>query len=225
MISHRHHIVPKHDGGTNDPLNLTPPISIRMHAMFHYDRWKALGQPEDWIACLSLLRRISMAEAIRLAQVASGRRNLGRRYKLSKPRSEEHRAKQSKALTGRTVSAGWPDLWKKGRDISCANRRGVPRSDEVKANLSKTLTGRRQSPERAAMSRAALESGREASRTPEAREKVAASKRGKPLSVEHKASVSAGMKRYYVNVSTEERHARSVKMSTARWGSKRKVSP
>jgi len=66
-MQHRHHIVPRHAGGTDDESNLTPPISVRLHAMFHYDRWKAIGDPNDYLAFIGLLRGISRESARRQA--------------------------------------------------------------------------------------------------------------------------------------------------------------
>lgn len=54
-MRHRHHLIPRHAGGTDDPDNLTPPISTRLHAEFHYDRWLALGDVGD-LRAYGLLR-------------------------------------------------------------------------------------------------------------------------------------------------------------------------
>jgi NUMOD3 motif. len=61
---HRHHIIPRHAGGTDDHCNLTPPISVRLHAMFHLDRWRRVGDIRDLVACKMLLgcRRADMWE-------------------------------------------------------------------------------------------------------------------------------------------------------------------
>lgn len=42
-------------GGTDDPLNLTPPISIPLHAEFHRDLYETLGHQEDYVAWKNLL--------------------------------------------------------------------------------------------------------------------------------------------------------------------------
>jgi hypothetical protein len=65
---HRHHIVPKHDGGADEEMNLTPPISQRLHAMFHYDRWKTLKQVGDYVAWRMLIGQMTTSEAGVLAQ-------------------------------------------------------------------------------------------------------------------------------------------------------------
>lgn len=64
---HVHHILPKHAGGTDEPENLTPPISIALHAEFHKDLWMHYRNKYDYIAWKALSGRISSEEARLLA--------------------------------------------------------------------------------------------------------------------------------------------------------------
>jgi hypothetical protein len=53
---HIHHIEPKYlIGEDNSPNNLTPPISLELHAALHKDLFKHFGNTEDFIAWKSLL--------------------------------------------------------------------------------------------------------------------------------------------------------------------------
>jgi hypothetical protein len=54
-MSHRHHLKPKHAGGEDSERNLTPPIPVVRHAMFHWCEWQRIGNEFDKIAwkCLS----------------------------------------------------------------------------------------------------------------------------------------------------------------------------
>lgn len=36
---HKHHVIPKHAGGSDDPGNITPPIPVVRHSMFHWCEW------------------------------------------------------------------------------------------------------------------------------------------------------------------------------------------
>ena len=47
---HKHHIIPKHMGGDDSPDNLTPPISIPLHAALHKDLYEHFGKEEDLFA-------------------------------------------------------------------------------------------------------------------------------------------------------------------------------
>lgn len=129
MSGHKHHIVPRHAGGDNAPENLTPPISIRLHAAFHWDRWKHVGAIQDKIAAFMLLGRITSEEArIAAARIGAAKR---RGIKLT----EEWVKNVSKALTG---------------------RKRKPFSLEHRANLRRTQLGRVRSPQAVAKTRAGL---------------------------------------------------------------------
>jgi len=60
---HRHHLIPRHMGGSDEEDNLTPPISIEVHAAFHYQLWQDFGKKEDLIAWKCLSGRITSEEA------------------------------------------------------------------------------------------------------------------------------------------------------------------
>lgn len=68
---HRHHLIPKHMGGLDVESNLTPPISIEMHAEFHRLLWLDYGNKNDYIAWQALSGRVS-GESARLAAAKIG---------------------------------------------------------------------------------------------------------------------------------------------------------
>jgi len=47
---HKHHIIPKHAGGTNNDDNLIE-VSVEEHFILHYKRWKEFGDLNDLFAC------------------------------------------------------------------------------------------------------------------------------------------------------------------------------
>lgn len=65
-VYHKHHIIPKHMGGTNDSSNLAT-VTVEQHAALHKQLWEDLGCEEDRIAWLCLSGQITCAEAIILA--------------------------------------------------------------------------------------------------------------------------------------------------------------
>lgn len=73
-MHHRHHIKPKHSGGSDDPSNLTPPISLVKHAMFHWCEWSRTGNEFDKVAWLSLTGQIGVEEIIESVIKENGRR-------------------------------------------------------------------------------------------------------------------------------------------------------
>jgi hypothetical protein len=88
MSKHRHHIIPKHAGGTDDPSNIIE-LTVKEHAEAHLWRWLKYGQWQDKIAWKALLGRIGKEEIIRQVQynaVTGPRKKRG-------PLSKEHKQK------------------------------------------------------------------------------------------------------------------------------------
>lgn len=72
-------------GGTNDEENLTPPISLQLHAAFHKDLYEHYGMQEDYIAWKALSGRITSEEARLLA--AKIGQDKSEKYKESRRKS------------------------------------------------------------------------------------------------------------------------------------------
>lgn len=63
MITHKHHIIPRHAGGTDDPSNLVL-LSIADHASAHLSLFGQFGRREDRLAWMSLSGMLSKEEII-----------------------------------------------------------------------------------------------------------------------------------------------------------------
>jgi len=77
---HKHHIIPKHQGGTNESSNLIE-VTVEEHALIHYNRWQLDGNEYDRIAWLALTKQIGKEEAHRMAQSEAGKKNKGKHPK------------------------------------------------------------------------------------------------------------------------------------------------
>lgn len=66
-ITHKHHIIPKHIGGSNDPSNIVE-LSIEEHAEAHRQLYELYGRWQDKLAWSALSGQISIAEAIKISQ-------------------------------------------------------------------------------------------------------------------------------------------------------------
>lgn len=88
-IYHKHHIVPRHMGGTDDPSNLIK-LTVEEHAEAHRKLFEQYGHWQDQLAWKGLSRMIGREEIIR--EVVS-RSNLGKKF------SEDHRKKLSESAT------------------------------------------------------------------------------------------------------------------------------
>jgi hypothetical protein len=65
--THKHHIIPKYMGGSNDPENLVE-VTVTQHAMFHFCNYQLWGNEEDRIAWRALSGQITADEAALEAQ-------------------------------------------------------------------------------------------------------------------------------------------------------------
>ena len=61
-MKHKHHIVPKHMGGSDDPSNLVE-LTIEEHAEAHKKLWEEHGRWQDKIAWKTLSGQINIQEA------------------------------------------------------------------------------------------------------------------------------------------------------------------
>tara|TARA_Y100000034_G_scaffold136371_1_gene212454 strand:- start:12651 stop:13211 length:561 start_codon:yes stop_codon:yes gene_type:complete len=91
-IYHKHHIIPKHAGGTNNPDNFIY-LSIADHAEAHRLLYKEYGRWQDKLAWKALSGSIGREEIIRQRVSLTHKGN---------PKSPEQRAKISVALKGKT---------------------------------------------------------------------------------------------------------------------------
>ena len=126
-IYHKHHIVPKHMGGSDDTSNLVE-LTIEEHAQAHLDLYNEHGWHQDLVAHRMLLGQISKAEAIKELQkkpksiawkkkkseAMKGENN----HMYGKTTSDEQKAAVSKAMKGKKknyqVVSNWPTM--KGAD-------------------------------------------------------------------------------------------------------------
>ena len=100
MITHRHHIIPRHAGGSDDQSNLVT-LTIHEHAEAHKKLFEEHGRWQDEVAWRQLSGQIDCAEALKEAQVKS---NKGKQRKLGYITPEETKRKISQKLKGRKHS-------------------------------------------------------------------------------------------------------------------------
>jgi len=123
MITHKHHIIPRHMGGSDDNSNLVE-LTIEEHAEAHRKLFEEHGRWQDKIAWQTLSGQITHAEAIKQAQIHSNKTRIV---------TQEHKDKISKSLSGRKNGPRDPSI---GRKIS-ESLKGKPHTEERKANMRK----------------------------------------------------------------------------------------
>ena len=100
MITHRHHIIPKHAGGSNDKSNIVV-LTIPEHAEAHRQLFEKNGMWQDELAWLTLSGQIDNAAAIKRAQKEAWK---GNQYFLGKKHSEESKRNMSEKRKGKVFS-------------------------------------------------------------------------------------------------------------------------
>ena len=98
-LSHGHHIIPKHIGGTDDEWNFVF-LTVKQHALAHRLLWKMDGRWQDKLAWQGLKGWIGEEDIRHQIAIANGKGRKGH------PISEEHRAKIAKASLGNKRAAG-----------------------------------------------------------------------------------------------------------------------
>jgi len=71
-MEHKHHIIPKYMGGTNDPNNIKV-LSIEGHANAHKELYENHGHWQDKVAWLGLAKIITHEEAVKMACSEAGK--------------------------------------------------------------------------------------------------------------------------------------------------------
>ena len=110
MIKHKHHIIPKHAGGSDDSSNLIE-LTIEQHAEEHRILFEQYGRTEDKLAWLGLSGQIGKDEILRqIAMAQKGKKKPeGHGKKVSAFRktfkySDESKLKMSLAKKGKVFT-------------------------------------------------------------------------------------------------------------------------
>lgn len=120
IIYHKHHIIPRHMGGSDDPSNIIK-LTLEEHARAHEELYEKYGNEYDRIAWLSLSGMINKDEIIQMAQIENGRRAAKRLTKEDCSKG----GKTNMRLHPEISSIGGKALWSKPgmRDYLCEKRK------------------------------------------------------------------------------------------------------
>ena len=148
---HKHHIIPRHAGGSNDPDNLVY-LTVEEHAEAHkklyeeYDRWEdnvafkslsgLIGKDEMWEEIYKnrktwLGRKHTEETKKKISETKKRQERLG----LTKAHNEEWRKNQSEKMMGHTVSE------EQRKKVSDALK-GIAKSEEHKHKTSEYANNR-----------------------------------------------------------------------------------
>ena len=129
-MKHKHHIIPKHMGGTNDPSNLIE-LTVEEHAEAHKLLWEQHGNWQDNVAWKALSGHIGKEEIIH---------EIHKNMNKGRVPSIETREKMAAAKRGKKLTPEHSKALHEGRKKS-------KNSDEHKAAVSLVLKGKKLSKE------------------------------------------------------------------------------
>ena len=115
-IKHKHHIIPRHAGGTDDASNLIE-LSIEEHAQAHLDLYEQHGRWQDEVAHRMLSGQISSQEATLQAQRQG---QLDRWAKISPEERTAMRSGANNGMYGKKTS-------QKQKDAVSKATKGIPK--------------------------------------------------------------------------------------------------
>lgn len=134
-LIHKHHVVPKHIGGTNDPSNLIE-LTVEEHAEAHRILYEQYGRWQDKVAWLSLSGMIGNEEVLKEIQIINGRK-FGKSNIGKTPWNKGLKIENYQTNLG-NFKQGQPS-WNKGLILSeehknniSKSQKGIPKSETLK---------------------------------------------------------------------------------------------
>jgi hypothetical protein len=121
-MKHKHHKIPRHAGGTDDPSNIVE-VSVSEHAELHFALYLEYGRWQDWLASQSLSGRIKKEQVVRDAVSLQNKNRVW---------TEEGKAKLAAASRRRAVSVYCPELDKTWDTISDASSEFGTRHESIR---------------------------------------------------------------------------------------------
>ena len=131
IYTHKHHIIPRHAGGSNDPSNIVV-LTTEEHALAHKKLFFIYGRWQDELAYQCLSGQIGNEEAILIA-VYKG--NKGRKF------SEATKKRMAERMKGNTHMLGKKHTEETKEKIRQARKKQV-HSEETKEKVRQTLLRR-----------------------------------------------------------------------------------
>jgi len=117
---HKHHIIPRHAGGTDDPSNIIN-LTVEEHAEAHKKLWEEFGCWQDKLAWLSLSNQIGKEEIQKEICRQTGLNNKGKTNTNGKGNKGKQKSKSHK-INISNAHMGMKKSWLKGNKYSSGKR-------------------------------------------------------------------------------------------------------
>lgn len=131
MTKHKHHILPKHMGGTDDPTNLVD-LTVEEHSLAHKELWEKHGRWQDNVAWKALSGQIDKQEIIALTNAARRGKPSGREGKKHSLDSIE---KIRLSKIGHTYNRGRKLSENSKKNMSVAHKGQIPYNKGIKYDV------------------------------------------------------------------------------------------
>ena len=102
IMKHKHHIIPRHMGGTDDPSNLIE-LTVEEHADAHKKLYEEFGRWQDYVAWQGLSKLDESFDAVKQSLSEAGKRGAAKsNLRWQDPiLREKYRKQQSELIKGR----------------------------------------------------------------------------------------------------------------------------
>ena len=137
-MKHKHHIVPKHKGGTDESHNLIE-VSVKEHALWHWCEWQLWKEVYDRIAWLSLSGQINVSDAKKLAQLEGAKK--GGTISSQKRKENKNTIGDWNKRTGHVRTIATKESCSKGGSVAGTTLVESGRFDEIR-KLGSSVGGR-----------------------------------------------------------------------------------
>lgn len=130
-LRHKHHIIPRYKGGSDEPENLVE-VSVTQHAMYHYCNYQLWGNDEDRLAWRGLSGLATKEELIDEMAISFGKKG----YKKFKEKIEQNPELEEEYKEKRKQT------WNSNRDVNIKRLKtsiGSPESIEKKKKTFKQI--------------------------------------------------------------------------------------
>jgi hypothetical protein len=101
LMKHKHHIIPKHQGGTDDPENIIE-LTIEEHALAHKLLYDQFGRHQDWLAWQGLSGLMTKEEIVKEQLSRAGKKG----------------GSSGKSVTGNRAKGGYSNWEKNSEKLS-----------------------------------------------------------------------------------------------------------